>query len=94
MDLRISEANLHYPDRINNLLSLESHLSIATSMSRGLWLILINSEDYFTDIRNYEAILSIADNIADHASAAKYLYGFNFKKDGSTTVDAAFNEED
>ncbi len=88
------EANLHYPDRINNLLSLENHLALATSMSRGLWLILMDSEAYFEDTRNHDAILCIVDNIADHTSAARYLYNMSVNRNFNTPVDININEEE
>jgi hypothetical protein len=94
MNSRDSEANLHYPDRINNLSSLEDHLSLAASMSRGLWLILMDSEAYLGDTRNHGAILSIVDNIADHASAARYLYKSSMNRNFNKLVDAEINDEE
>lgn len=94
MNSRNSEANLHYPDRINNLSSLEDHLALAASMSRGLWLILMDSEAYFGDTRNHDAILSIVDNIADHTSAAKYLYKMGLNTNLNTHVDLEISEKD
>lgn len=94
MNSRNSEANLHYPNRINNLSSFEEHLTLAASMSRGLWLILVDSEVYLGDTRNHDAILSIVDNIADHTSAARYLYNLNINRNFNTLGNNEISEEE
>lgn len=59
---------LHRPARADHLLDLGEHLSVVEGVSRALWVLLA---DYpLTDPRDRNAVRSLADVLADHASAA------------------------
>jgi len=67
-------ALLHNPTRENNLLTIEEHLEVCANISRSLWLILSGCQLDLHDRRNIEALLELADLVADHASAARFRF--------------------
>jgi hypothetical protein len=65
---------LHCPAREAHLESLEDHLSTAASLSRALWE-LISSPDFTAgDKRSAAAAEALASTVADHASAAEFIF--------------------
>jgi rubrerythrin len=65
---------LHLPGRIDHLDNLETHLWKAASLSRALWLAVANEELSSDDERTRRALTELANEVADHASAAEYLF--------------------
>jgi predicted Co/Zn/Cd cation transporter (cation efflux family) len=63
---------LHTPDRAENHEEADHHLYMAARLSRAMWIIF-HTENYEYDERDIEALKALADEIADHASAAEYL---------------------
>jgi hypothetical protein len=70
----MSASLLHAPGRAENHHDLEYHLRMTARLSRAMWLIFHAENDEY-DERDIEALLALADEIADHASTAEYLYG-------------------
>jgi hypothetical protein len=65
---------LHCPARAAHLESLEDHLVTAAHLSRALWE-FVRSESFTTgDKRTDNAAIALADAVADHASAAEFLF--------------------
>jgi hypothetical protein len=70
----MTDIELHTPDRADNLLSLEQHLRASALLSRALWDALGSTEIDTTDDRTREALRELASSIADHASAANFVF--------------------
>ena len=64
---------LHRPDRAERLDSLENHIHTAAGLARAMWLTL-HSEMIGAEKRNVEGLQALASAVADHASAANYLF--------------------
>ncbi len=65
---------LHCPARAAHLESLGDHLSTAANLSRALWE-LVRSPDFTTDdCRSVSAVGELASAVADHASAAEFIF--------------------
>jgi hypothetical protein len=62
---------IHWPDRVDHLLTLDEHLSKTARLSRALWNALRNSD---LEVRERFAFEELASEIADHASAAELLF--------------------
>jgi hypothetical protein len=67
---------LHEPGRLNSLRPIDEHLLAAASLARALWLLLASEQESIgqRDARNINALTALASAVADHASAADYLY--------------------
>jgi hypothetical protein len=65
---------LHLPGRIDHLEDLEEHLLKASRLARALWLALSNEDISSGDVRSRFALIELASEVADHASAAEYLF--------------------
>jgi hypothetical protein len=77
---------LHHPSRADYHESLEEHLNIAARLSRALWE-LAGSPDLDTqDERSLDALKELASMVADHASAARYVF---YKKSAASTKEGA-----
>jgi hypothetical protein len=63
---------LHWPPRANQLEPLESHLTKSSNLARALWLAL--SGDISDDKRDVAALSELAHAVADHASAAVFIF--------------------
>ncbi|MBA2586297.1 MAG: hypothetical protein H0U99_07420 [Chthoniobacterales bacterium] len=65
---------LHCPARESQLESLEEHLTKAARLSRALWE-LVGSDGFPTeDKRSAYAVIELASAVADHASAAEFIF--------------------
>lgn len=64
---------LHFPGRAERLDTLETHIFKAARLSRALWELTLNN-DPTEDLRTWEALRQLASKVADHASAAEYLF--------------------
>jgi hypothetical protein len=65
---------LHLPGRVHHLEDLEEHLLKASRLARALWLALSNEEISSGDNRTRFALMELASEVADHASAAEYVF--------------------
>ena len=65
---------LHWPARIDHLEKIDEHLTKAARLSRALWETLSNDELDTQDPRTRLALVELADDVADHASAADFIY--------------------
>lgn len=65
---------LHQPGRIKQLEDLENHLLKASRLSRALWLALCSEDVSSEDERTRRALMQLASEVADHASAAEYVF--------------------
>jgi hypothetical protein len=65
---------LHLPGRIEHLEDLEGHLLKASRLSRALWLALCSEDVSSEDERTRRALMQLASEVADHASAAEYVF--------------------
>jgi hypothetical protein len=65
---------LHLPARINHLEDVEEHLLKASRLARALWLALSNEDITSGDDRTRFALMELASEVADHASAAEYVF--------------------
>jgi hypothetical protein len=65
---------LHWPAREDCLHDLEHHLGMAARLSRALWMALSNEDNNLDDKRDHYALMELASVIADHASAAEFLF--------------------
>lgn len=70
----MSDIELHTPDRADNLLSLEQHLHASALLARAMWDALGSTEIDTTDDRSREGLRELASAIADHASAANFVF--------------------
>jgi hypothetical protein len=71
---------LHCQSRAAHLESLEDHLSTAASLSRALWE-LVRSYDFTADDeRSVNAVVALASEVADHASAAEFIFNTNVEE--------------
>ena len=66
--------SLHLSGRIDHLEDLEQHLLKAASLARALWLAVANEELSSDDERTRRALMELASEVADHASAAEYVF--------------------
>jgi hypothetical protein len=64
---------LHWPGRADHLDDIAGHLDKASSLARALWLMLMDGADT-KDQRDISALRSLACEVADHASAALYIF--------------------
>ncbi len=65
---------LHLPGRVDHLEDLEEHLLKASRLARALWLALSNEDISSGDDRTRFALMELASEVADHASAAEYVF--------------------
>ncbi len=65
---------LHLPARADHLEGMDQHLNKAARLSRALWIALGNEELSSGDLRSRDALLELASQVADHASAAEYIH--------------------
>ena len=65
---------LHLPGRIKHLEDLENHLLKASRLSRALWLALCSEDVSSEGERDRYALMELASEVADHASAAQYVF--------------------
>jgi hypothetical protein len=65
---------LHLPARADHLEGMDQHLNKAARLSRALWIALGNEELSSGDLRSRDALLELASQVADHASAAEFLF--------------------
>jgi hypothetical protein len=65
---------LHSPGRVDHLEDMEEHLLKASRLARALWLALSNEDISSGDVRSRYALIELASEVADHASAAEYLF--------------------
>ena len=65
---------LHLPGRIDHLEDLEEHLLKASRLARALWLALSNEDISSGDDRTRNSLMELASEVADHASAAEYVF--------------------
>ncbi len=63
---------LHLPGRVHCLMLLEEHLNKSSSLARALWLALEDAG--LEDERDRDALYELASAVADHASAAVYIF--------------------
>jgi hypothetical protein len=70
----MTDIELHTQDRADNLLTLEQHLRAAALLSRAMWDALGSSEIDTSDSRTREGLRELASSIADHASAANFVF--------------------
>lgn len=68
-----STSLLHCAARKGHLEDLEIHLIKAARLSRALWVALQN-EDLCEDDRSRLALAELASEVADHASAAEFVF--------------------
>jgi hypothetical protein len=66
--------SLHLQDRVDHLEDLEEHLLKASRLARALWLALSNEDISSGDDRARFALMELASEVADHASAAEYVF--------------------
>ena len=64
---------LHLPRRAERLDSLFEHLNASSRLSRALWLALTKG-DFSDDERDIDALRELASAVADHSSAALYIF--------------------
>ncbi|NJL06980.1 MAG: hypothetical protein HC900_00980 [Methylacidiphilales bacterium] len=81
-DARQDEADrllLQRPSRAENLLDIDEHLATSARLSRMLWRyfyqLSTDPEKQGLDQRDYDALMELAAILADHTSAALYLFG-------------------
>ena len=74
--------NLHWPAREDHLESLEQHLMKASQLSRALWVALSNEGHSCEDERSRLALEQLASTVADHASAALFMFNMNSHSSG------------
>jgi hypothetical protein len=65
---------LHSPGRVDHLEDLDEHLLKASRLARALWLALSNEDISSGDVRSRYALIELASEVADHASAAEYVF--------------------
>ena len=65
---------LHLPGRADHLEDLEEHLLKASRLARALWVALSNEDISSGDDRTRNALMELASEVADHASAAEYVF--------------------
>ena len=65
---------LHLPGRVDHLEDLEEHLLKASRLARALWVALSNEDISSGDDRTRFALMELASEVADHASAAEYIF--------------------
>ncbi len=65
---------LHWPARADHLEEIENHLHKAARLSRALWVALSNADFNTGELRNRDALIELASEVADHASAAEYVF--------------------
>ncbi len=65
---------LHLPSRADHHESLEEHLNVAARLSRALWELMISHDLDTEDERTLDALKELASTVADHASAARYVF--------------------
>jgi hypothetical protein len=73
---------LHRPCRADHLENLEEHLNIAARLSRALWELAASPDLSTEDERSREALQELAAMVADHASAARYVF---YKENAAST---------
>jgi hypothetical protein len=66
--------SLHLPGRIDHLEDLEEHLLKASRLARALWIALSSEDISSEDVRSRFALMELASEVADHASAAEYVF--------------------
>ncbi len=66
------EKILHFPARANFLQDMETHLRRSASLARAMSLFVDSAA--FVDERDHTAAMALADDVADHASAALHLF--------------------
>lgn len=74
--IRVDATFLHSPDRADQLLAVEDHITTAAALTRATWLLLsevLFGLDGSVDPRNRDAVEAVAYAAADHASAAETL---------------------
>jgi hypothetical protein len=64
---------LHFPGRAERLEDIYEHLCKASRLSRALWLALTKG-DFSDDERDIDALRELASAVADHSSAALYIF--------------------
>ena len=67
-------ALLHWPARQNCLMDLESHLATAARLSGSLFMALQDDDNSIDDRRTRSALTELASVVADHTSAAEFLF--------------------
>jgi hypothetical protein len=65
---------LHYPARAEQLESMEAHICKAARLSRALWLAVAGHLESDGDARDQQALYELASELADHASAVRYIF--------------------
>ena len=65
---------LHRRAREAHLESLEDHLSTAANLSRALWELPRSDDSTPGDKRSVNAVVELASAVADHASAAEFIF--------------------
>ena len=63
---------LHWPARKERLLGLDEHLNHAATLARALWPALQDVQ--IEDPRDAAALQNLASRVADHTSAAEYVF--------------------
>ena len=77
---------LHHPSRADHHESLEEHLNIAARLSRALWELMISHDLDTEDERTLDALKELASTVADHSSAARYVF---YKKSAASMKEEA-----
>jgi len=65
---------LHHPSRADHHESLEEHLNTTARLSRALWELMASPDLDTQDERSRDALKELASVVADHASAARYVF--------------------
>ncbi len=65
---------LHVPARANHHEKLEEHLNIAARLSRAAWELIASNDFDAEDERSLDALKELVSMVADHASAARYVF--------------------
>ena len=67
------EKLLQCPDRADNMLGVEEHLTHTAALARAMYTMAM-SETLNLDPRDAEALAELAGLVADHASAVRLAY--------------------